>query len=219
MMDDYGSWSAASQLLSYCVLPARLLLRPIVHSCSQTIVLPGPASVRETLGGPVTTLLSWPVCAVLACRFAESSHAPTMQAHPPPAPPMSSHSSPCTAQESCAPDRADATPRREAVFVFDLCASRTLSPLSLEPARARLASTVRRTPTTCSGKIACGPHEQHPVSCSALLLHPSSRRHPGLITVLFDPGWASFPGDGTSTCLLLYRQRLPHLQPLGSPAP
>jgi hypothetical protein len=154
MMDDYGSWSAASQLLSYCVLPARLLLRPIVHSCSQTIVLPGPASVRETLGGPVTTLLSWPVCAVLACRFAESSHAPTMQAHG--ARPSSSST----------------------------CASRTLSPLSLEPARARLASTVRRTPTTCSGKIACGPHEQHPVSCSALLLHPSSRRHPGLITVL-----------------------------------
>jgi hypothetical protein len=124
MMDDYGSWSAASQLLSYCVLPARLLLRPIVHSCSQTIVLPGPASVRETLGGPVTTLLSWPACAALACRFAESSHhshAPTMQAHPPPAPPMSPHSSACTAQESCAPDRADATPRREAVFVFDLC--------------------------------------------------------------------------------------------------
>jgi hypothetical protein len=82
------------------------------------------------------------------------------------------------------------------------CASRTLSPLSLEPARA---STMRRTPTTCSGKIACGPYEQHrSVSCSALLLHHSSRRHPGLTTVLFDPGWAPFPGDGTSTCLLLY---------------
>jgi hypothetical protein len=217
-MDDYGSWSAASQLLSYCVLPARLLLRPIVHSCSQTIVLPGPASVRETLGGPVTTLLSWPVCAVLACRFAESSHAPTMQAHPPPAPPMSSHSSPCTAQESCAPDRADATPRREAVFVFDLCIPNPEPAItrasSCAPCQHRSENTddvlrknrVRTTRTASSLMFGA--------AATPLVASPSRADHRA-----FDPGWASFPGDGTSTCLLLYRQRLPHLQPLGSPAP
>jgi hypothetical protein len=112
--------------------------------------------------------------------------------------------------------RADATPRREAVSVFDLCVPNPEPAITraLEAARAALCqhhaentddmhrkNRVRTTRTTSPSLVL------RLLDClSASLTH----RRPGLTTVLLEPGWAKRRHLNLPT----HRQRLPHLQPL-----